>query len=149
MPIGDICIRETVSVSRGTSVYDAAKLMRQHHVGDLVVTDEIGGKRKPIGIVTDRDIVVETLALGLDPAELSIEDIMGQPLVTVREQDGILETIRKMRAKGIRRLPLVDADGVLAGIVTVDDLIGRLASEMGELAKTITREQKQEAVARS
>ncbi len=123
--------------------------MRQHHVGDLVVTDEIGGKRKPIGIVTDRDIVVETLALGLDPAELSIEDIMGQPLVTVREQDGILETIRKMRAKGIRRLPLVDADGVLAGIVTVDDLIGRLASEMGELAKTITREQKQEAVARS
>jgi CBS domain-containing protein len=122
--------------------------MRQYHVGDLVVTDQADGKRIPVGIVTDRDLVIEVLALGLDAASLAVEDIMTRDLATVREQEGILETIGRMRAKGVRRLPVVDAQGALAGIVTVDDLVELLAGELGELAKVISREQKYEAETR-
>jgi len=148
MPVGELCIRQTVVAPRGTSIHDAAKLMREYHVGDLVVTDPTDGKRKPVGIVTDRDIVIEVLAQGLDPGRLAVEDIMSQDLVTVREQEGLFETIGKMRAKGVRRVPVVDSEGTLAGIVTVDDLVGLLADELGEVAKLISREQKQEAEAR-
>jgi CBS domain-containing protein len=148
MPVGELCIRQTVVASRDTSVQEAAKLMRQYHVGDLVVTDQAGGKRIPVGIVTDRDIVVEVLAQGLDAASLSVEDIMAQDVVTVREQEGIFQTIAKMRAKGVRRVPVVDGEGALAGIVAVDDLVELLADELGDLARLISREQKYEAEAR-
>ncbi|MBZ5601919.1 MAG: CBS domain-containing protein [Acidobacteriia bacterium] len=148
MPIGELCIRQTVIASRETSVQDAAKLMREHHVGDLIVTDRANGKRKPIGIVTDRDIVIEVMAQGLDPTRISIEDIMAPELVSAREQDGVWETIEKMRTKGVRRVPVVDAEGTLAGIIAVDDLIELLADELGDLAKVISREQRQEAEAR-
>lgn len=145
MPVGELCIRQTVVASRGTSVQEAAKLMRRYHVGDLVVTDRTDGKRKPVGIVTDRDIVIEVVAQGLDPAQLSVEDIMSQDLAVVGEREGLFETIRIMRAKGVRRLPVVDSKGTLAGIVAVDDLVELLAEELSELAKLVSREQKQEA----
>ncbi len=148
MPVGELCIRQTVVASRGMSVREAAKLMRQYHVGDLVVTDKANGKRIPVGIVTDRDIVVEVLALGLDAASLAVEDIMTRDLVTVREQEGVFQTIGKMRTNGIRRVPVVDAEGALAGIVAVDDMVELLADELGELAKLISREQKHEVQAR-
>lgn len=148
MPVGELCIRQTVVASRGTSVQEAAKLMRRYHVGDLVVTDRTDGKRKPVGIVTDRDIVIEVVAQGLDPAQLSVEDIMSQDLAVVGEREGLFETIRIMRAKGVRRLPVVDSKGTLAGIVAVDDLVELLAEELSELAKLVSREQKQEAETR-
>lgn len=149
MPIGELCIRQTVVTPRGTSVEDAAKLMREYHVGDLIVTDRIDGKRKPVGIVTDRDIVIEVVAQGIDPARLSVEDIMTGDLVTVREQEGLFETIRIMRAKGIRRVPVVDSDGALAGIVAVDDVIELLADELSQVAKVVLRERRQEAEVRA
>ena len=148
MPVGELCIRQTVVASRGTTVQEAAKLMREHHVGDLIVTERTNGKRKPIGIVTDRDIVIAVIAQGLDPALLTVEEIMAQDLVTVREKEGVFETIGKMRAKGVRRVPVVDAGGTLAGVVAVDDLIELLADELGQLAKAISCEQKQEAESR-
>lgn len=149
MPVGELCIRQTVIAPRGTSIQEAARLMREYHVGDLVVTERMDGKRKPVGIVTDRDIVIEVLAQGLDPARLSVEDIMSPDLVTVREQEGLFETIRIMRAKGIRRIPVVDSEGALAGIVAVDDLIELLADELGQLSKVILRERRQEAEVRA
>ena len=149
MPVGELCIRQTVVAPRGTSVKEAAKLMREYHVGDLVVTDQIDGKRKPAGIVTDRDIVIEVVAQGLDPASLSVDEIMGQELVTVEENEGLFETVRIMRAKGVRRLPVVDAKGALAGIVAVDDFIELLADELGQLSKIVLRERRQEAELRA
>ena len=148
MPIGELAIRQVVVASRETSVLDAAKLMRQYHVGDVVITDETDGKRLPIGIVTDRDIVLEVLAQGVDAATLSVGDIMGGDLITVREYEGAFQTIQLMRAKGARRAPVVDKEGTLIGIVSADDFIELLAQELSELAKLISREQKQEAEAR-
>jgi len=144
MPIGELCVRQVVIASRDTSVLDAARLMRHHHVGDIVVTEESNGRHVPVGIVTDRDMVLEVLAEELDPRRISVGDIMAGELVTVRESEETLPAIRHMRAKGVRRAPVVSDDGALAGILAVDDLLELLAEEMGELAKLIVREQKRE-----
>ncbi len=145
MPVGELCIRQVVVAPRKASVLEAAKLMRQYHVGDIVVTDEIDGRRAPVGIVTDRDMVLEVLAQELDATSLTVGDIMAGDLITVRENEGVFQTIQLMRAKGARRAPVVNGEGILVGIVSVDDLVELLAEELGELAKLISREQKREA----
>ena len=149
MTIGEICTRETVIATRETTVAAAAQLMRQHHVGTLVVVDQVnGGKRVPVGIVTDRDAVVEVMATGLDPNAITVGDIMEQELVTARENEGVLETMQIMRYKGVRRLPIVGKAGELIGIVSIDDLLEVLAEEFSELAKIFAREQARETTTR-
>jgi CBS domain-containing protein len=148
MAIGEICNREVVIVTREAPVIEAARLMRQYHVGDLVVVDELSGRRRPVGIVTDRDIVIEVVAMEVAAETLCVGDIMSAELATVRESEGVFETIRYMRDKGIRRLPVVDRDGWLQGIVTLDDLLILLAEEMGEMARLIRREMDREQASR-
>jgi CBS domain-containing protein len=148
MPIGEFAICDVITASRETSVLEAAKLMRKHHVGDIVVADRIGSRNVPVGILTDRDIVLEALAQEVDPKKLTAGDIMSQDLVTIKQSEGIWRAVELMRAKGIRRMPVVDEQGSLAGIVSVDDLIGLLADELGAVAKLISREQKREAAVR-
>lgn len=149
MPIGEICNREVVIAERDLSVEQAARLMRSHHVGDLVVVQKTGSLNRPVGIVTDRDIVVEVVAAGVDATTLTVGDIMGEALATVRESEGVFETLQYMRTQGVRRMPVVDGDGCLAGIVTVDDLLALLAEELTALAGTVSRQQKCEAAERS
>lgn len=147
--ISSICNRSVAFTTREATVAAAAKMMRHGHVGCLVVVDRMnGGRRMPVGIVTDRDIVVEIVATGLDPAVITVGDIMAQELVVGRESDSVLETLEIMRFKGVRRLPTVGPDGQLVGIVTVDDLLEVLAEELGELAKIVAHEQSHEAAAR-
>jgi len=149
MTIGEICTRVTVFTTRETTVAEAAKLMRQHHVGTLVVVEDVnGGKRVPVGIVTDRDAVIEVMATGLDPKTITVGDIMGQELVTARENEGVLETMQIMRYKGVRRLPIVGKAGELIGIVSIDDLLELLAEEISELAKVVARERARETISR-
>jgi CBS domain-containing protein len=149
MPVGEICNREVVIAARDMGVTEAARLMRGHHVGDLVVTEDRNGHRHPVGIVTDRDIVVEVVAAGVNPEALKVGDIMGAEVATVREGEGVFEALRYMRDKGVRRMPVVDAAGGLVGIITLDDLLGLLAEEMTELAKLVSHERQREASARS
>ncbi len=148
MTIGEICNREVVYVNRDVTVHAACKLMRHYHVGSLVVVDEVDGKRVPIGILTDRDVVVEIDAMDLDAKVITAGDIMSQELVTVPESKGVLETIEIMRFKGVRRAPIVDAENKLVGIVTVDDLLEVLAEELTDLARIVAREQPHEHQAR-
>lgn len=119
--------------------------MRQYHVGDLVVVDLVEGKRVPVGIVTDRDIVIEIIGDSLSVDDFTVGDIMRQQLISVQEKDGVIETIRLMRAHGIRRIPVIDEEGGLAGIVSVDDMLDLLAGELTELAKVAPRAQAWEA----
>lgn len=144
MPIGEICTREVVVASRDTSVLEAAQLMRQHHVGALVVADAVDGKRKPVGMVTDRDLVVEVMAPQVNAAAITVGDIMQQELNSIQENSGVFEAIQFMRAKGVRRLPVVDKQGWLIGIVSMDDLLALLAEEMNEMAGLISHEQSKE-----
>ena len=148
MTIGKVCNREVVFIHAQASVPEAARLMREYHVGDLVVTKEKTGKRVPVGIVTDRDIVLEVIAEGVGMDDVSVGDIMSDNLVTARESDGLLETIKVMRAKGIRRLPVVNDDNELVGILSVDDLIDLFSEQIVDLARLIAREQSREKAGR-
>ena len=144
MNAGEICNREVVIVSRDTSLVEAARLMREHHVGSLVVVLERDGKRVPVGILTDRDIVVAVVARELDARRLSVADAMSAGVFAVREQDGLTEVLRAMREHGVRRLPVVAASGALAGIVTIDDLLELVAEELGDFVRTVGRERLRE-----
>jgi len=144
MSIGEICIRETVYIDRGGSIVQAAQLMRDHHVGDLVVVDEQGSQRKPVGILTDRDLVVEVLAKEVALSTVTVGDIMSSDLITASETDGLYETIQRMRARGIRRVPVVDGKGMLVGIVSAEDLLDLMADELTALARIGGREQARE-----
>lgn len=146
MPIGDVCMRDVVVAGRDTTAREAAKLMVEHHVGNLVVVEEQAvGRTVPIGIITDRDIVRNVVAEDLDPAEFVLGDLIARELVTASEDQGVFECMQNMRIHGIRRMPVVDRYGGLVGILSLDDLIQLLAEEMGEMGKLISREQAHEA----
>ena len=148
MPIGDVCVRNVVIARPNTTVRAAAQLMASQHVGNLVVVRENGRGRVPIGIITDRDIVRNVVAEALDASVFTLGDLGARDLVTAQKDEGVFECIQRMRLNGIRRMPVVDRDGSLIGIISLDDLIQLLAEEMGELAKIISREQAHEEALR-
>lgn len=150
MSVGQFCNRDTVIASKQDSIVEAAKLMRQHHVGCvIVVEDDAHSAATPVGIVTDRDLVIEILAKEVDPDTVALGDIMSYELVTAHEDDRLWDTLQRMRVKGVRRVPVVDRNGALKGILASDDLLEVLAGEMGELAKIISREQYRERTIRA
>lgn len=148
MPISEICNREVVVVEPSESALEAARLMRQHHVGDVVVVNSRGDGRIPVGIVTDRDLVVEIMSPELDPAAITVGDFMSADIATVKEDAGVFEAVEYMRTKGVRRMPVVNSRGALIGIVTLDDLLELLAEEMQAVAQLVRHEQKREATTR-
>jgi CBS domain-containing protein len=144
MTIGKICNRETIIITADRTIVDAARLMRDQHVGDLVVVEELSGRRIPVGILTDRDLVVEILAKEISLGAVTVGDVMTREPLTARETDSIYDTMQRMRAKGVRRIPVVDAGGSLVGIVAVDDFLDLLSDELTALARVVTREQARE-----
>jgi len=148
MSIGQCCNPGVVSAPRDTTVLEAANLMRHNHVGDVVVVDEVDGGKRPVGIITDRDIVVEVVSMGLDPTAIQIGDLQFHPLVTARDRAGYAETVHAMAEHGVRRMPVIDDAGLLVGIVTLDDLLRQLAVPLAELSSLSTRERVLESVSR-
>ena len=148
MQVGDICTRKVVCASSETTVAAAARTMRQFHIGDVVVTRLENGRRIPLGIVTDRDIVIGVVATDLAPNALTVGDIMGKELATAQESEDVFDAVQRMRNKSVRRMPIVDAGNNLVGIVSIDDIIEILAEEMNQLAHLISREQMHERDAR-
>lgn len=144
MNIGEICNREVVVCYRGTPLTEAARLMREQHVGSLVVVVDRLSERVPVGIVTDRDITVAVIAKGLDPKALTVGDVISEALVTVREQDDLFDALRVMRQRGVRRLPVLTRSGALAGLITIDDILELVAEELGDSVKTVSRERVRE-----
>lgn len=145
MTVGEYCTRDVIVIAGDESVKVAARLMREHHVGDVVLIEERNGKRVPTGIVTDRDLVVEVVAPDLAPEVLAVRDIVTESPFLVREDDSLFDALDMMRHHGIRRIPVVDADGGLEGIISVDDVIGLLAEMLEDLAAVVERQQAREA----
>jgi CBS domain-containing protein len=144
MAIGELCTREVVFVGRSESIEDAARLMREHHVGSVVVIDTSDGRRVPVGVITDRDVAVGVVAIGLDPRQTLVEAAMRAELAWVQETEGVGRAIALMQAHGVRRLPVVDASGGLVGLIAADDLIELFAEEMAGLARMLARGSRRE-----
>ncbi|MBS0496683.1 MAG: CBS domain-containing protein [Gammaproteobacteria bacterium] len=144
MPVGEICNREVIVIQRDATVVEAAKLMRQYHVGAVIVVEKRDGRQVPVGVVTDRDLVVEVVATELDENVITVGDIMAQEVFTIKESTASYEAIELMRRKTARRLPVVDETGELVGILTLDDALQLLSEELLDLAKLVRYEQKKE-----
>lgn len=149
MRASDICTSKVVCVEADASVTDAAKRMRDMHVGALVVTEQPNGERIPIGIVTDRDIVMSIVAAGVAPESLKVADIMASPVLTCTEEQHLFEIVQIMRSKAIRRLPVVNVNGGLAGLVAADDVYSALGMLLRDLNAAVTEEQTHERVVRA
>lgn len=144
MTTGAFCTREVVIAEKSTGIVELTQLMRKHHVGDVVIVDKQGEKIVPVGVITDRDIVVELVAAEVDLASVTTGDVMSRELVTGRETESIWDSLQRMRSKGIRRMPVVNEAGNLEGILTVDDLLELLADELSILAGITGRSRKLE-----
>jgi CBS domain-containing protein len=147
--IGEICTRAVVTCRRNTSALELAQLMRERHVGAVVVVDEHEGRATPVGIVTDRDLVVEVMACSVDPGMLLAADLIVADAVTALDSELVFDAIWHMRRKGIRRLPVVDAQGYLTGILTTDDVARFLAEQLTSVATIVPGQLQREEAKRS
>ncbi|MGD8559601.1 MAG: CBS domain-containing protein [Gammaproteobacteria bacterium] len=144
MFIGEICNRDVIVAGKDASIAEIAQLMREHHVGSIVITEQQNDLHIPVGLVTDRDLVIELLSKGVDIKSVSAGDVMCQNLVTVRDSRHVYDTLKLMRGKGIRRIPVVNDEDVLVGVVTVDDLLDVVISQLDDVVNIIAIEQKRE-----
>ncbi|PUE61343.1 histidine kinase [Limnohabitans sp. Rim8] len=144
LTVGEICTREVTFADKDTNLVTAAQLMRRDHVGALVVVDHLNGERKVSGLLTDRDIVTCVIAQGIDPGPLFVEDIMSAPVITVQEDDSLIDLMRTMRTNGIRRVPVVNEKQDLVGLVTLDDVLRLLGQEFGLLVAAIDKSTQRE-----
>jgi len=148
MQAAELCNRQVVTASRDMSIPDAARLMRDRHVGSLVVTEGNEGKVIPVGILTDRDIVIEIISRDISLSEVTVGDIMTYALLKVTEDENIFDVAQRMRARGVRRVPVISRLGELIGIIAADDILELLSQELSLLARITTRETEQEKTKR-
>jgi CBS domain-containing protein len=137
MNIDDVCSRNVYCVREDQALAEVAREMSQRHIGTAVVVEPRGDKLRPVGILTDRDIVCGQVALAKDLFCLSVVDVMTPEPLTLSESSGLAESISAMKEKGVRRAPVVDSAGDVTGLVSIDDLLPALARQLGTLAKTI------------
>lgn len=134
MSIGRICSREVQLAEPHESAAIAAMRMSNQNVGTLVVTDE---QNKPIGIVTDRDLVARVMAAGKEPHGCTVGELMTRSPKSVREEAPIEEVLVQMCGLGLRRMIVVDADGRLTGIVSLDDILSLLGEEVSRIGRLL------------
>lgn len=140
MSVGEFCNREVIVVKQDESVREAVKLMRTHHIGDVVIVAREGDASRPLGILTDRDVVLEILAEDVDIDSVNVGDVMSYELATIDESASLMDAVKLMQSKGVRRLPVVNGQGHLVGILTVDDLVEIVSEELGDVARLISKE---------
>lgn len=162
MNVGHYCNREVIIAYPEEAIPEAAKLMRQHHVGSLVIVKKIAEDdtidhthdegdtwRIPIGILTDRDIVVELIAEDVDLSAVTIGDVINRKLLMVNEEESLTEVLDRMKEKGVRRVPVTNKTDGLVGILALDDLIELYAEQLSHIVTVINKEKNYEQKVRS
>ena len=144
MQLKEIYTPEVVCCARETNALEAAVLMRQRHVGAVVVVNDIGNDRTPIGVITDRDLAVDVLGAGLDASKTQVVALTRKPVIIAHENEELSAAIERMRSHGVRRMPVVDRGGALVGIVTLDDLLALMVENANALVQITRKEQQEE-----
>lgn len=129
LKIRDVAVHEPVTARPADSIGTCARRMHDEHVGCLVIVEDTDGEEFPVGVLTDRDIAIEVVAFGLDPATMTAGDVMSDKPVLVEEDDDLLDALARMRERGVRRLPVVRPDGALSGMLALDNLLEALGEE--------------------
>ncbi len=144
MKVSDVCVSHPIVIKTNASIREAAEYMAEFHVGSLIVIEQTQDGIKPIGIITDRDIVLKVATQGKNVDEVRIDEIMSRDLETAEGDEAIYDALQKMRKKGVRRLPIVDDDGILIGIMTVDDALEYIVKQLVEVVRLMWKEQARE-----
>ena len=146
MNVGSLCSRPPVAVAAGTPLSDVAQLMREQHVGAVVVTEGDPARPQVAGIITDRDIVCARITRVADLSSISAAETMTAHPLLISEQDSVGAAVAHLRARGVRRAPVVAEDGALLGVISADDLLAHLAGEIAALAGIVSRQAHAETV---
>jgi CBS domain-containing protein len=143
---GEFCNRHVVIASAAETLLDAARRMLDRHVGCVVVVEERTDGAIPVGMLTDRDIVVGVLArTDRHLHAIQVGDVMSEPPMTVNERESLHDVLKQMRAFGVRRMPVVDDRGALQGLIGFDDLVESLKEQLTDLASLLARQRQREA----
>lgn len=145
MRVGEICTRSVSWCETGASVIDAARMMRDAHINNVIVAEQRDGERIPVGVLTDRDIVIQIVAKEVDPKAVSVGDIMSREIFTGDEDEPVSKTIENMRFNGARRLPVIDKRGAMVGVIALEDLLRNLAKDLTAIADVTPRARVKEA----
>lgn len=148
MTAGELCTRVVATVVPSLAVNEAARVMRENHVGDVVVVEQDERGPMPVGILTDRDIVLAVVARDVDPSTVRVADMMSSDLACVAESDTVLDALAQMRRKSVRRIPVTGPHGVLVGVVALDDVLEAVADELQTIVAVIAGEPQREKAAR-
>lgn len=146
---GDICRRPVAVATKSMALNEAARLMRERHVGCLVAVEETADGPMVVGMLTDRDIVTSVVAKDMNATSLRVDDVMTRDILTVREDDSVLDVLASMRRKAVRRIPVTGAKGQLIGLVAADDLLGLIADELRMLVQALSSQPRAEQQSRS
>jgi CBS domain-containing protein len=146
MNVGEVCSREVYIFKADEPLANAVAEMVKRHVGAIVVVETEPERVRPVGIVTDRDVIRGQVSLKKDLPSLTLRDVMTSPALTVSETSGVAEAIGRMQARGVRRAPVVNDSGDLVGIVSLDDLLPIVAEELGVLARLVGDQARREGV---
>lgn len=146
MNIGDVCSREVYMYTPEEPLRSAVVEMTTRHVGALVIVQTEQTRVRPIGILTDRDVVRGQVLLNKDLSSLTVREVMTSDPLTIAEDSAIAEAIERLRTRGVRRAPVVNERGDLVGIVSLDDLLPILAEELGALAHLVGTQAHREGV---
>jgi predicted transcriptional regulator len=141
MAVGTICTRRVVAVDRAIDVAAAARVMRDKQVGYLVVTDVASGSQKPVGVITERDIVFKVVAPGVEPRSCRVSDVMTLEPLLAGYADDVGKTLHCMRALGVRRAPVINTQGDVADVLSLDDAFDHLVTQMADVAGSIRNQQ--------
>jgi predicted transcriptional regulator len=148
MKVGAVCRRAAISIANTQSITAAAEMMREQHVGFLIVHRLGDVLCRPIGVLTDRDIVVEVTAKRVDPESLTVDDLMARQPVVANDSEDLSDVLQAMRIAGIRRVPVVDVRGALIGVMAIDDAFDIITNFMCDITGSVKNEQRQERRAR-
>lgn len=151
MNVGRICTKPAVTAAPADTLASVARLMRERHVGYVIAVDAdaSAADRRPLGVLTDRDLVVSVLAQDVNPSVVTVGDVMNSQPITVDETDSVKSALQTMRRVGVRRLPVVGRNGALVGVLSLDDVLDQLAEDVQALAGVIRNEQRIESIVRT
>lgn len=146
MQLEKLVFREPVTLGPDASIVEAAQIMRQKHVGSVITVD---ADRRPIGILTDRDIVVTVIAQDAgDLHRLAMRDVCTASVIVALEEENLDAVVMRMRRHGVRRVPVVDREGRLTGVFSLDDALGAIAEELASVAALLQTERARETTRR-
>lgn len=144
MKVADVCKRAVIAIDNRMDIAAAAELMRVHHVGFLVVYRSGDEIRRPIGVLTDRDIVIEVIAKKVDPVTVTVDDLMSRQPLVAQEFEEVGDVLQAMRIAGVRRVPVVDAREALVGVIAIDDIFDVITGFMCDITGSVKNEQRAE-----